>query len=97
MAHGPQLHGTTDGRFKYGIYDPQEDGSFQGSDVLFDLSQIPLESHNAASSQPEAYERLRQTTLSRGKANLARGRDSSESRQLSAEMIDQLRALGYVE
>jgi arylsulfatase A-like enzyme len=97
MAHGPQLHGTTDGRFKYGIYDPEGDGSFSGSDVLFDLEQTPPESRNAAPSQPEAYRRLRERTLSRAQRNLSRGRAISENREISAEMVEQLRALGYVE
>jgi arylsulfatase len=97
MAHGPQVHGATDGRFKYSIYDPEGDGSFSGSDVLFDLEQTPLESHNAAASQPAAYQRLRAQTLSRAKRNLSRGRASSETREISAEMVEQLRALGYVE
>jgi len=97
MAHGPQVHGTTDGRFKYSIYDPQSDGSFSGSDVLFDLEQTPLESRNAAASRPDVYQRLREQTLSRAKRNLSLGQASSESREISAEMVEQLRALGYVE
>ena len=97
MAHGIQLHGTTDGRFKYGIYDPASDGSFSGSDVLFDLEQTPRETHNAAAAQPGAYQRLREQTLSRAKRNLSRGQASSETREISAEMVEQLRALGYVE
>ena len=97
MAHGPQLHGTTDGRFKYAIYDPEGDGSFSGSDVLFDLEQTPPELRNAARSEPDAYRRLRERTLSRAQRNLSRGRAISESREISPEMLEQLRALGYVE
>lgn len=97
MAHGSQLHGTTDGRFKFGIYDPKGDGSFTGSEVLFDLSQLPRESRNAASAQPAAHQRLREQTLSRAQRNLSQGRASTESREISAEMVEQLRALGYVE
>jgi arylsulfatase A-like enzyme len=97
MAHGSQLHGTTDGRFKFAIYDPKGDGSFTGSEVLFDLEQTPLESRNAASAQPTAHQRLRQQTVSRAERNLSQGRASTESREISAEMVEQLRALGYID
>jgi arylsulfatase A-like enzyme len=70
-----------------------------GPPRLFDLDSDPGELRDVSASEPAAYTRLRDQ-LSRWLAEeqrLREGLPSSETRTLSAESVERLRALGYIE
>lgn len=72
-----------------------------GAERLFDLRNDPLETTDRAAGHPEIVREMREELTGRLRRQIARGRelrgDAPEERLADPELVEQLRALGYLD
>lgn len=99
LRDAPYRHALTTARWKYFRIEGQ-DGSV--SELLFDLANDPFELRDLSAERPEVTQRFRaalsaELAARTARGELLRGGEAPRTREEDPAVIEQLRALGYLE